>query len=97
MSQPDRPPSTLGLHRAADRARVFSAARASSSFGSILGVAAVTLLILRTASIGVAPDTEFQECWHCPIMEGIPAGKFLMGSPKNEVGRFASEARNTWS
>ena len=36
-------------------------------------------------------DREFLECRGCPEMVGIPAGKFLMGSPKNELGRFDSE------
>ena len=34
---------------------------------------------------------EFQECPECPTMVGIPAGKFVMGSPANEPGRFDSE------
>jgi formylglycine-generating enzyme required for sulfatase activity len=36
-------------------------------------------------------DREFQECRVCPVMIGIPAGTFLMGSPANESGRFDSE------
>jgi len=36
-------------------------------------------------------DREFRECRDCPEMIGIPAGKFVMGSPKNEPGRFDSE------
>ena len=36
-------------------------------------------------------DREFQECPECPQMVGIPAGKFLMGSPAHEPGRFDSE------
>ena len=34
---------------------------------------------------------EFQECPECPVMVGIPAGKFVMGSPAGEPGRFDSE------
>ena len=34
---------------------------------------------------------EFQECVNCPVMVGVPAGKFVMGSPANEPGRFESE------
>ena len=34
---------------------------------------------------------EFQECPECPTMVGIPAGKFVMGSPAAEPGRFDSE------
>jgi formylglycine-generating enzyme required for sulfatase activity/serine/threonine protein kinase len=34
---------------------------------------------------------EFQECKDCPRMVVVPAGKFTMGSPKNEEGRSDSE------
>jgi len=34
---------------------------------------------------------EFKECPNCPEMVGIPAGKFVMGSPAGEPGRFDSE------
>ncbi|MDE2182425.1 MAG: formylglycine-generating enzyme family protein [Alphaproteobacteria bacterium] len=33
----------------------------------------------------------FKECPDCPEMVGIPAGKFVMGSPASEPGRFDSE------
>jgi len=36
-------------------------------------------------------DREFQECRDCPIMVGIPAGDFVMGSPASEPGRFDTE------
>jgi formylglycine-generating enzyme required for sulfatase activity len=36
-------------------------------------------------------DREFQECTDCPLMVGIPAGTFLMGSPADEPGRFDAE------
>ena len=46
----------------------------------------------RTILLGAAaPDREFKECPECPPMEGVPAGKFLMGSPAHEPGRFDSE------
>jgi formylglycine-generating enzyme required for sulfatase activity len=49
--------------------------------------------ILATAILlgAAAPDREFQECPECSTMVGIPAGKFLMGSPAHEPGRFDSE------
>jgi formylglycine-generating enzyme required for sulfatase activity len=37
------------------------------------------------------PDREFKECADCPLMVAIPAGKFLMGSPATEHGRFEAE------
>ena len=36
-------------------------------------------------------DRSFTECTHCPVMVGIPAGRFVMGSPKSEPGRFDAE------
>jgi formylglycine-generating enzyme required for sulfatase activity len=36
-------------------------------------------------------DREFKECKDCPIMVGIPAGDFAMGSPSSERGRFDTE------
>lgn len=36
-------------------------------------------------------DREFKECPECPAMVGIPAGRFVMGSPANEPGRFDAE------
>ena len=37
------------------------------------------------------PEREFKECPDCPAMVGIPAGGFVMGSPKSEPGRFDAE------
>jgi formylglycine-generating enzyme required for sulfatase activity len=36
-------------------------------------------------------EREFKECSECPVMIGIPAGEFVMGSPANESGRFDTE------
>lgn len=36
-------------------------------------------------------EREFQECTDCPLMVGIPAGTFIMGSPASEAGRFDAE------
>lgn len=36
-------------------------------------------------------DRNFQECPECPQMIGIPAGRFAMGSPPGETGRFDTE------
>jgi formylglycine-generating enzyme required for sulfatase activity len=36
-------------------------------------------------------DREFKECADCPVMIGIPAGSFVMGSPPSESGRFDIE------
>ena len=36
-------------------------------------------------------DREFKECPECPQMVAIPGGRFQMGSPQQEEGRFDSE------
>jgi formylglycine-generating enzyme required for sulfatase activity len=43
------------------------------------------------ALIGSAQGASFTECPGCPEMIAVPAGKFLMGSPAHEPGRFDSE------
>lgn len=53
---------------------------------------AATALTLSDVSFAQDQNTrEFQECTDCPVMIGIPAGRFAMGSPANEPGRFDSE------
>jgi formylglycine-generating enzyme required for sulfatase activity len=50
------------------------------------------LLTLLSAASAHADDARsFTECTHCPVMTGIPAGRFVMGSPKSEPGRFDAE------
>jgi formylglycine-generating enzyme required for sulfatase activity len=54
----------------------------------------ILLLLSLFASRTLAaeqPEREFKECTDCPRMVGIPAGDFLMGSPKSEAGRFDAE------
>jgi hypothetical protein len=40
---------------------------------------------------GPVAGREFRDCDACPIMVAIPPGKFLMGSPATEAGRFDHE------
>jgi formylglycine-generating enzyme required for sulfatase activity len=54
------------------------------------------LLVLLIGFLGAAhaddrKDREFQECTDCPVMVGIPAGSFTMGSPPSEAGHFDNE------
>ena len=49
------------------------------------------LVVLCGLLAGGATAEEFRECPACPQMVAIPAGKFLMGSPAHEPGRFDSE------
>ncbi|SMF43499.1 Formylglycine-generating enzyme, required for sulfatase activity, contains SUMF1/FGE domain [Tistlia consotensis] len=64
------------------------------------GLALLAALLAGAASVPALPrslqaadqgDREFRECADCPLMVGIPAGRFVMGSPKHEPGRFDSE------
>jgi formylglycine-generating enzyme required for sulfatase activity len=54
---------------------------------------AIALALICTCSTLAddKPEREFKECPECPSMVGIPAGKFAMGSPAGEAGRFDSE------
>lgn len=58
------------------------------------------LALSMIASIHIVPnathaeervDREFRECSDCPEMVAIPTGKFVMGSPATERGRFDAE------
>src|SRR5271168_3192396 len=52
------------------------------------------MMCAALAVLGLAASAQadsFRECPACPEMTGIPAGKFLMGSPAHEPGRFDSE------
>src|SRR5262245_30419268 len=54
----------------------------------------LSLLLFGIPSLAFAqekPEREFKECADCPTMVGIPAGKFAMGSPASETGRFDAE------
>jgi formylglycine-generating enzyme required for sulfatase activity len=60
--------------------------------GAMLLVLCLLSVAMPAASHAGAPaDREFKECHHCPLMVGIPAGRFPMGSPASEKGRFDSE------
>ncbi len=54
-------------------------------------VAVLALTATNPAHTQARKDLEFRECPDCPVMVGIPAGTFLMGSPKSEPDRFDSE------
>jgi formylglycine-generating enzyme required for sulfatase activity len=52
---------------------------------------ALFLLVAGAVFVGGARAEVFRECPDCPEMVAVPAGKFLMGSPAHELGRFDSE------
>jgi formylglycine-generating enzyme required for sulfatase activity len=43
-----------------------------------------------------SPGQTFKDCAECPEMVVVPAGRFLMGSPPGEVGRFQDEGPQRW-
>jgi len=51
----------------------------------------VLLLLLSGEAVHAEPARDFTECTHCPVMVGIPGGRFVMGSPRSEPGRFDAE------
>jgi formylglycine-generating enzyme required for sulfatase activity len=57
----------------------------------LVATAAALLRCLDQASAEERKDREFKECTLCPVMVGIPAGSFMMGSPESESGRYDSE------
>jgi formylglycine-generating enzyme required for sulfatase activity len=55
---------------------------------------AACALLLMCACVSVstsAPHASLRDCAGCPEMAVIPAGRFLLGSPTNEDGRFDDE------
>lgn len=57
----------------------------------VLFAAALVFAVCLPASSEEHREREFQECPECPVMVAIPAGKFAMGSPAGEAGRFQNE------
>jgi len=57
----------------------------------ILRITGLVVALLIASHAAAGEDREFKECADCPVMVGIPGGKFLMGSPRSEAGRFESE------
>ena len=57
----------------------------------LLALLAATLPLGAQSPPKNETDRQFRECPECQDMVAIPAGKFLMGSPAHEPGRFDSE------
>ena len=58
------------------------------------------LLLSRTPTVkllsskeeaALKPKDIFKECDECPVMVVVPSGRFIMGSPDSEAGRFDNE------
>jgi formylglycine-generating enzyme required for sulfatase activity len=46
---------------------------------------------VAAVSAAMSPGTRFRECQDCPEMVVVPPGRFMMGSPPTEYGRYDSE------
>jgi formylglycine-generating enzyme required for sulfatase activity len=62
--------------------------RQSLAKGLVVGLALLLPMAASAEGQGARP---LRECTDCPELVVIPAGKFIMGSPKDERGRFDSE------
>ena len=62
-----------------------------SSFPSGRHVAEARRLREEAVDPPLPPGTVFRDCPHCPEMVVVPAGRFEMGSPASEEGRYDSE------
>jgi formylglycine-generating enzyme required for sulfatase activity len=62
-----------------------------ASHQAILILLLVGSVLVPVARAEERVEREFRECTDCPEMVAIPAGKFVMGSPAEERGRFDSE------
>jgi len=51
----------------------------------------LAVALFGSARAGEHKEREFQECTDCPVMVGIPAGAFTMGSAARETGHFDNE------
>ncbi|HEV8027563.1 MAG TPA: formylglycine-generating enzyme family protein [Stellaceae bacterium] len=58
---------------------------------AMLALIAGLPVVAGGARAGERIDRAFRECPDCPEMVAIPAGKFVMGSPATERGRFDAE------
>ena len=57
----------------------------------ILRIALLLIVALAGISGAGATGREFRDCPDCPRMVTIPAGRFVMGSPRSERERFDTE------
>src|SRR6478609_3467960 len=69
----------------------FDGAMTLRNLAILLALLAATLPVGAQSPPKNETDRQFRECPECQDMVAIPAGKFLMGSPAHEPGRFDSE------
>ena len=52
-----------------------------------MAVCMILMIFTTVAAWGVQTGEVFRDCDECPEMVVVPAGKFIMGSPRDEQGR----------
>jgi formylglycine-generating enzyme required for sulfatase activity len=57
----------------------------------VLAIASGTLVLVPVIAHAADVDRNFRECDGCPEMVAIAGGRFVMGSPASEPGRFDTE------
>jgi formylglycine-generating enzyme required for sulfatase activity len=57
----------------------------------LFGAGFALIMLANVGHPGEQKDREFRECPDCSEMVGIPAGTFVMGSPRQEANRFDNE------
>ena len=75
---------------AAAAEREAAAAAAAEREAERLRVLRVPEELLRQAEAS-APGRVFRDCAGCPVMVNVPPGRFMMGSPGSEEGRYDDE------
>ena len=62
------------------------------TWAAVTGVMVLSVLsVLPVAAAGQEPGDTFRDCPQCPELVEVPSGRFMMGSPSSESGRFDDE------
>ena len=59
--------------------------------GSLLADAGQAATRQRHRGLARSPGTRFLDCPYCPVLVVVPPGRFMMGSPSSEPGRYDHE------
>lgn len=65
--------------------------KAEAGAGGVLNPKRSAIPLTAAEEVSLKPKDGFKECDACPEMVVVPAGSFMMGSPKSEEGRDTDE------